>query len=180
MEVIRNMTSVIGSIIEAFASALEGDWTAFGENLRNAWDGIWESIKLIVTNAINIFLNFDWAGIGSNIIKGIGNGISAATGFIVDAAKRAAQAALDAIKGLLGIHSPSTVFAGIGVNLMAGMAKGINAGANLPVSAMNNATEKITSTTINNNYGGLTIHSNARTEDLISDFRTMKTLMGGI
>jgi phage-related protein len=179
MEVIRNMTSVIGSIIEAFASALEGDWTAFGENLRSAWDGIWESIKLIVTNAIDIFLNFDWAGIGSNIIKGIADGISNATQFIVDAAKSAAKAAFEAAKAFLGIHSPSTLFAGIGSNMMEGMSIGIDRGSDLPVSAMNNATGRVTNQAVNNTFYQ-TIYSNARTEDVAGQFSTMKTLMGGI
>jgi hypothetical protein len=178
MQVIRNMTQVIGSIIEAFASALQGDWTAFGEHLRDAWDGIWESIKLIVTNAIDIFLNFDWAGIGTNIIEGIANGISAATGFIQNAATRAAQAALDAIKGLLGIHSPSRVFAGIGQNMMQGMAIGINKNAQLPATAMERATKEIVTNTTNN-YS-LNITSNARTEDLVANYRTMEVLLGGI
>src|SRR5690606_1344585 len=56
--------------------------------------------------------------------------------FIADAARSAAQAALDAAKGFLGIASPSKVFAGIGGDMMAGMAQGIRAGVDLPAMAM--------------------------------------------
>jgi Phage-related minor tail protein len=70
--------------------------------------------------------------VGAAIVEGIADGISDGASIIVDAAKRAAQAALDAAKALLGIESPSRVFADeVGAPITAGMAQGIL--DNLPV-----------------------------------------------
>ncbi|MCL4867745.1 MAG: phage tail tape measure protein [Anaerolineae bacterium] len=138
--VVETVTDVIGSVIDAFAAAIEGDWYAFGENLREAWDTLWSGIssaldtweqaiqntvESIVNGIIGWFRDTDWGQVGSDIIAGIANGISSATGFIVDAAQAAAQAALDAAKGLLGIQSPSTrAAAEVGEPYTAGIALG--------------------------------------------------------
>jgi len=97
--------SVIDSIWQAFKSAFEGDWTGFGENLRAAWDTAWEFIKTTFTNAketiiriasglildlIAKFQDTDWKAVGTAIIQGIANGISAGAGAIADAARAAA------------------------------------------------------------------------------------------
>lgn len=60
----------------------------------------------MVENVKSAF-NIDWGSIGSNIVRGIANGITSGLGWIVDAARSAANAALKAAKDLLGIHSPS-------------------------------------------------------------------------
>jgi len=65
--------------------------------------------------------------VGRNIIQGIANGITSAVGVIKDAAKKAAQSALDAAKGFLGISSPSRVAADmIGEPFVAGIGAGID------------------------------------------------------
>lgn len=117
--VVSGLFAVVGDLFDAFAAAFSGDWRGFGEQLREAWDKIWEGIKEIVNRAVEWFTSQDWGKIGQSIIEGIGKGITAATGFIVDAAKQAAQAALDALKGLLHIDSPSKVTADL-VGLPAG------------------------------------------------------------
>ncbi|MCL4867788.1 MAG: phage tail tape measure protein [Anaerolineae bacterium] len=123
---IETVTDVIGSILDAFASAIEGDWYAFGENLREAWDTLWSGIsnalltweaaiqntvESIANGIIDWFTNTDWPGVGRDIITGIASGISSATQFIMDAARAAAQAAIDAARGLLDARSPSVVAA---------------------------------------------------------------------
>lgn len=127
-------------IFGAFKAAFNGDWYRFGEMLRMAWDNAWrmigivvdkawDGIKTIVSNGIenvkNFFTQTDWGEVGKNIILGIANGISAAVGFIREAAQSAAQAALDAAKGFLGINSPSTLFENqVGANMALGMVRG--------------------------------------------------------
>jgi hypothetical protein len=66
------------------------------------------------------------------------------------------------IKALLGIASPSKVFAGIGANMMQGMALGINAASSLPISAAGNATMAATGAAVMNsnafsNYGTMNV-----------------------
>jgi TP901 family phage tail tape measure protein len=137
---IDTVLTVVSSIFAAFKSAFEGDWRGFGENLRKAWDAAWGFITTAFTNAkdaiikvaaglvldlIAKFQDVDWGGVGTNIIQGIANGITAAAGFVADAARAAAQAALDAAKGFLGIDSPSKAFAELGRFSMEGMALGV-------------------------------------------------------
>jgi tape measure domain-containing protein len=122
-------TAILG-IVDAFRSAFEGDWTAFGEKLRVVWDGIWTAIKErlssawttltdIAANIVNgirdKFTGMSWSEVGSAIINGIASGISGAVGALKGAVIRAANAALNAAKGFLGIRSPSKEFAKLGV-----------------------------------------------------------------
>jgi len=145
--------SAIQSVFAAFKSAFEGDWTGFGENLRAAWDTIWnlisgrfegakETLLGIVRTIINtikaIFSGeVDWGAVGTNIIQGIANGITAAISWVKDAARRAAQAALDAAKGFLGIQSPSSVFEQeVGWQIGAGVEAGIDKSMSLVKGAL--------------------------------------------
>lgn len=61
----------------------------------------------IIADIGSAFLNKDWGSIGINIISGIASGIVNAAGNLVSAAVDAAKNAVDAVKGWLGIHSPS-------------------------------------------------------------------------
>lgn len=128
--IVSGLFAVVGDLFDAFAKAFEGDWRGFGEELGQAWEKIWAGIQEIVTRAAEWFGKQDWGAIGQGIIDGIGAGISAAAGALGDAAMAAARAALDAAKGFLGIHSPSTLAAtevgmpigeGVGVGILQSM-----------------------------------------------------------
>lgn len=100
----------------------------------------------MISKIVSSFLNFDWLGLGADIIKGIARGIAGAVGSIVDAAVSAARSAFNAAKRFLGIHSPSTLFRDeIGENMALGMGVGFE--NNIPVSdineALDSAVEKI-------------------------------------
>jgi len=71
------------------------------------------------------------ARIGGDMIKGLWNGISDLTGWVVGKIKGFGDSILGGIKSFFGIHSPSTVFAGIGRDLDRGLAKGITDNASL-------------------------------------------------
>lgn len=72
------------------------------------------------------FSDVNWGEVGSQLIDGIKSGIVNAAHRVVDAAKEAAQKALDGVKNLLGIHSPSRVFRDqVGSMISDGMALGI-------------------------------------------------------
>lgn len=100
---------------------------------------LWLLIQIKIDQIKKAWMSVDWGGIGKNIMQGITNGINSGIAWIINAARSAAQAALNAAKGLLGIRSPSTVFAGIGKNMMAGMAKGINNNSGMAVQATSKA-----------------------------------------
>jgi phage-related protein len=118
-------------ILKAFFQFLTGDFEGAKNTVIALVSGWWATVQTIfntaVTNIQTAFSGIDWGAIGSSIVQGIANGIRNGAGWIVDAAKAAAQSALDAAKALLGINSPSTVFMDIGMDAGLGMAMGLNA-----------------------------------------------------
>jgi phage-related protein len=138
--VIDAVFGTITGLWQAFQSAREGDWTGFGEKLRAIWDASWEAIKnvilsawpVIVQTAANIvtgiqetFTSIDWGAVGTAVVQGIADGISAGIDFITDAARNVAEAALNAAKAFLGIASPSAVMADeVGRPMAEGIAEG--------------------------------------------------------
>lgn len=62
--------------------------------------------------------------IGKNIVQGIWQGIQNMTGWITQKVTGFFSGIVDSVKGLLGIHSPSTVFAGMGKNMALGLGEG--------------------------------------------------------
>jgi hypothetical protein len=67
--------------------------------------------------------------LGIAIVEGIAKGIKDSIQLVLDAIGEVGGKMLDALKGLLGIQSPSTVFAEIGGYVVQGFANGIDGGA---------------------------------------------------
>ena len=67
-------------------------------------------------------------GVGKSIVEGLWGGISAMASWVADKVKGFAKGIVDGIKGFLGIHSPSTVFAEIGDNMALGLGGGFGEG----------------------------------------------------
>ena len=66
--------------------------------------------------------------IGVDLVEGLWKGIKQRWSDLVNDFKNLAHNLVDKVKGIFGIHSPSTVFAGIGNNIDKGLAKGIKGG----------------------------------------------------
>ena len=179
IEVIAKIVATIGEhlpeILQAGIDILEILITG----LINTIPDLVAAIPQIIRSIKDSFSQYDWGAIGSNIIDGIKNGISSAAGRIADAAKEAARKALDAAKGFLGIHSPSTVFRDqIGKYMALGMAEGFE--DNIPVDDMQFSTEGVNRGATYN--GGITINvygaqgqSEQQLVDILMDEITRRT-----
>lgn len=77
----------------------------------------------------NFFKNLNLSTVAADMMAGLVNGIKSAGGAVIAALTGVVTTAINAVKGLLGIHSPSTVFAEIGMNTGAGMAEGVDSSA---------------------------------------------------
>ena len=66
----------------------------------------------------------DIIDIGKNIVSGIWEGIQSMASWIEDKVSDFIGGIVDNVKGVLGIHSPSRVFAGIGENMALGLGEG--------------------------------------------------------
>jgi phage-related protein len=64
--------------------------------------------------------------IGKNIVQGLWNGINSMTSWIKNKIKDFVGGIVNNVKGLLGIHSPSAVFASIGDNMAIGLGQGFD------------------------------------------------------
>ena len=62
--------------------------------------------------------------IGKNIVSGLWNGIESMASWISDKVSDFVGGIVDGVKGVLGIRSPSRVFAGIGENMALGLGEG--------------------------------------------------------
>lgn len=96
---------------------METDWLALGQNVLDLIvNGLNSMVSTLISSAWEIgsalwdeITNIDWWSLGSNIISGIASGVSGAVGMLIDAAASVARSALDTIKSVLGINSPSKV-----------------------------------------------------------------------
>ena len=70
------------------------------------------------------------------IISGLVNGLKSGISTVASVMVELGRVILDAIKGVLGIHSPSTEFFEIGVNVVLGFVKGIQNGVSLVWEAL--------------------------------------------
>lgn len=92
--------------------------------------------------------------IGVNIVKGLWEGIKGMGTWLKDKVSDFFGGIVDGVKGLLGIHSPSTVFAGIGENMGAGVGVGFKDAMNEVEMDMEKAIP--TSFDVNSNIEGIT------------------------
>lgn len=109
-----------------------------------------QSFQKVVTDIQNAFKNLTWQDVlnalsnlgskvreafskiveqakevGPDIIAGLQNGLSEGIEDIIKAAQEIGAKIIEAVKALLGIHSPSTVFFEIGKNIIQGLVNGI-------------------------------------------------------
>lgn len=80
----------------------------------------------LVDTIISAFLDSlpDIIEVGKNIVRGLWEGIKAMASWIGDKVSGFVGGLVDGVKGVLGIHSPSRVFAGIGQNMALGLGQG--------------------------------------------------------
>lgn len=86
-------------------------------------------IPEIVTSIVEGFISYysRLFDIGKDMVKGIWEGIKAMGQWIKDKVSDFFGGIVDGVKGLLGIQSPSKVFAGIGENMALGLGEGFDA-----------------------------------------------------
>lgn len=101
-------------------------------------------IPEIISGIVNAFINFDWAGLGGQIINGIKNGILNIGSTLWEGVKSVGQGLLNGFKSLFGIASPSKVFRDqVGKMIGEGLAEGIDKSAIDAVNAAESMAEDV-------------------------------------
>lgn len=110
------IAGALGSVYDAVAGALGGLAGSIGGWLSAAWQSLVSFVD-------------GFRSAGSNIMAGLVEGITAGAGAILSALLAPVQGGINAVKSLLGIHSPSRVFAEMGSYTAEGFAQGVDAGS---------------------------------------------------
>lgn len=107
---------------------------------------MWSSAKSAASRMLSAFRAVSWGSVGTHIISGIVRGIAGAAGKLFSAMKNLASKALSAAKKVLGINSPSRVFAAeVGRWIPAGIAVGVTKNSGMLSSVMDDTAKSMTS-----------------------------------
>ena len=84
------------------------------------------AVPRIIAAIVDTFRNYDWGGIGRNIVQGLKDGIAGMWDNIKNWFNDKVDALVGGVKKILGIASPSKVFAGIGGFMAEGLGEGFS------------------------------------------------------
>jgi TP901 family phage tail tape measure protein len=130
----NTLSTTVGTVWDTITSAVSGAVDAVGKKID-------EAVKFIGAmpgNALSAMgdVASTLLSAGKDLVNGFINGIKSMAQSVLNAVKDTIGGVGDFAKGLLGIHSPSTVMAEqVGKPIAQGMAKGISDNKNLPKEA---------------------------------------------
>ncbi len=139
-EILSTGAKILGKLIKGLISAIPD---------------LIKSIPKIISGIADTLSKHDWHGLGSDILAGIGKGITSSVSSVVEAAKKAAKSIFDAVEDFFKIGSPSKLMRDeIGRWIPAGIAVGIEKNLDPVTDAMDEIT-KLTTGTLNSDieYG---------------------------
>ena len=97
---------------------------ALQTGLLNALPKLAEGALKLVLAIGDTIVHTDWLQVGKNIVDGLWDGLKHSWNSLQEWFNNAVNGLVDGIKGWLGIHSPSKVFAGIGDFMALGLGEG--------------------------------------------------------
>jgi len=133
--VVEKIGELIGRILKPFADA--ATWlvkkgvdiiSGLMGGIRKKVAAVWSFFKGIGAKILSAVSNFGSLlfAAGKALIEGLINGIKSMAGALGGVLKDIGGGAVNTVKGVFGIHSPSKVFHGIGVDLIRGLVDGID------------------------------------------------------
>lgn len=136
---INGFKSAFGINSPSTVMAEQGGYIIAGlkKGIMDAISSVTETAKKILSAIKSAFDNFSLFDIGKNLIQGLIDGVNNMIETAKNAVANVGNAVIDKVKNVLGIHSPSTVFAEIGGYIDQGLANGIAAWTRYVENAMN-------------------------------------------
>lgn len=127
---VRQLVGVVQLVTGAW-QVLTGMFSGDGDKIRAGLSVMWQAISGMLGS---------WPArmqqMGADLVSGLVNGIRSMLGTAQDAVAGIGSGVIDRFKGLLGIHSPSRVFAELGGYTMQGLAQGLQRGQGGPLDAV--------------------------------------------
>ena len=114
----EKMPEVLKLGVQLIVSLVKGLAQNFPQLVTGVLDMVATIIKTLVDSIPDII------EIGKDIVRGVWEGIKAMASWIGEKISGFVGGLVDGVKGVLGIHSPSRVFAGIGQNMALGLGQG--------------------------------------------------------
>lgn len=135
---INGFKSAFGINSPSTVMAEQGGYIIAGlkKGITDAISSVTETTKKILSAIKSAFDNFSLFDIGKDLIQGLINGVNNMIETAKNAVANVGNAVIDKVKNVLGIHSPSTVFAEIGGYIDQGLANGIAAAVPYVATAM--------------------------------------------
>ena len=112
----QNLAKIINAALRIVLALTAG--------LINAIPQLSEGVLKLVLAIGDTIVHTDWLQTGKNIVDGLWDGLQRSWGSLQEWFNNAVNGLVDGIKGWLGIHSPSKVFAGIGDYMALGLGEG--------------------------------------------------------
>lgn len=143
---INGFKSAFGINSPSTVMAEQGGYIIAGlkKGITDAISSVTETAKKILSAIKSAFDNFSLFDIGKNLIQGLIDGVNNMIETAKNAVANVGTAVIDKVKNVLGIHSPSTVFAEIGGYIAQGLANGITAAQGYVDEAMQGVINGVT------------------------------------
>ena len=122
---VDTVIKIVDDILHYFGLAGTGSISEFIRNFT--WEDFIQALTVFGENVRNFFSNFgnNFDGISNDIISGLVNGLQNGASKVYETITNIGAKILEAIKAVLGIHSPSTEFFEVGKNAIQGLINGI-------------------------------------------------------
>lgn len=142
---INGFKSAFGINSPSTVMAEQGGYIIAGlkKGITDAISSVTETAKKILSAIKSAFDNFSLFDIGKNLIQGLIDGVNNMIETAKNAVANVGNAVIDKVKNVLGIHSPSTVFAEIGGYINQGLANGISAAVPYVATAMQGVVDAV-------------------------------------
>lgn len=121
LEIVPLLIDCIPQLLNAGAQLIGGLLAGIVNSIPTILARVGDIAMSIVKSFGSISLN----DIGSNLLKGLWNGIKSAKDWVLDKIADIGGSIMKKIKGIFGVHSPSTEFAWVGKMNMLGLEKGM-------------------------------------------------------
>jgi phage-related protein len=132
VSVIMTVLDPVIAFVQSVWDGIVGAFSAAGDTIMGALSSVWDSIA-------SAFSPDKAIEIANSLIDGLVGGIAGGAAHVADALKNVGQGAIDGVKGLLGIHSPSAVMMELGGHTAEGFAQGVDSGAGRAQGAITDA-----------------------------------------
>jgi phage-related protein len=177
----------IVAVLTAISKLLRGDFAGAWQTVKNvvvtAWTEVYNVVSRVITDLYNRVRSFigDILGtainFGKDIVNGIATGIMQAKASVERALRSVIDAAIQKIKDMLGISSPSKAMASmIGVPMVQGIISGSATGVQRAVQAP----PAEASQTVQNFYLTANYQTTQSQSSVRNDLRAMQLLAGGV